>query len=135
MPYLPDALLGAKILIVEDEYFLADYVSSVIESAGGSIIGPFASAGAALDFLDQEPNIPSAATLNVHLSDGPSFPVASELAKRGIPFVFLTALSSTSIPSELRSRPLLAKPFAAYQVIQALVTILEDQAAASSNAG
>ena len=125
MFYSSDALAGRDILVVEDEYFLADYITSVIASVGGSFRGPFASANDALAHLAQTNELPKAATLNVKLTDGTSFPVADELSRLGVPFVFITANNATSLPDRFADCPNLAKPFAAYEVVQALVALLE----------
>ena len=44
MPYSLDALAHKAILVAEDEYYLADAIGSVIQSAGGRVQGPFPSA-------------------------------------------------------------------------------------------
>lgn len=129
MPYATSALREKTILIVEDEYFLADYIAAAITSASGVVDGPFASAKAAMAHLASDAARPDAATLNISLSDGTSYPVADELRRLGIPFVFASAYGSASLPARFARTPILTKPFAAYQVVQALAALTEDDAA------
>ncbi|QNE32983.1 response regulator [Sphingomonas sp. NBWT7] len=128
MPYATDALAGQKVLVLEDEYLLADYITSVVESVGATPQGPFASGEDALISLASGDGLPTIATLDVNLLDGPSFKVADELDQLGIPFVFITAYGATSLPNRFAARPVLTKPFAPFQVVQELLALLERHA-------
>mgnify|MGYP003694221943 CR=1 FL=1 len=44
------------------------------------------------------------------------YPVADILAKRGLPFVFVTGYGERSLPEAYRGRPALQKPFQAEQL-------------------
>ena len=124
MPYPIDALLGRSILIVEDEYFLADYIESAIRSAGGDVQGPFASVEEGVAWL-REPHGPvDGATLNVNLADGSSYPLADELMRVGVPFLFASALTDTLLPHRFSNVPLLMKPFTANQVVAAVMDLV-----------
>lgn len=129
MPYPTDALHGRTILVAEDEYYLADYIVSAIQSAGGAVQGPFPSAEQALARLSDPTDPPDAATLNVNLLDGPSYPVADALAEARIPFVFASANNSATLPARFALSPHLSKPFAAYQVVQALLALIDGEPA------
>ena len=50
------------------------------------------------------------AVLDINLAGEVVYPLAFRLAERGIPFVFSTGYSTTTLPSELRDRPLVKKP-------------------------
>lgn len=56
---------GKRVLIVEDEYFLADETRRKLEKAGATVIGPVAGVTAALDLVENEQI--DAAILDVHL--------------------------------------------------------------------
>lgn len=117
-------LNGQRVLVVEDDWFIASYVTEALEQAGAAIVGPVASASDALKRLDEEPP-PHAATLNVRLLDGDSLPVAQRLAELDVPFLFLSAQTAMSLPPEMAARPRLEKPFAAWQVIEAVGGMLD----------
>ena len=51
-----------------------------------------------------------AAVLDVNLSGVMVFPLADDLARRGVPIVFLSGYGMAIIPERLHSLPRLAKP-------------------------
>lgn len=104
-------LKGLKVLIVEDEWLLADHLQAIVEHTGAEALGPVATIEGAMALLDGMPTPPDAATLNVRLVDGPSFPVADRLAAAGVPFAFISANHLDDLPERFAKRPLLAKPF------------------------
>lgn len=112
-------LKGCRVLVVEDDWFIASYVSDALEHAGATVVGPVATAPEALELLEGGPS-PAAATLNVTLLDGDSMPVARRLAELGVPFLFLSAKTGAALPPDMALRPRLEKPFAAYQVVDAV---------------
>jgi DNA-binding response OmpR family regulator len=124
MPFDPSTLGGSRILIANDEWFLAAYISEAVASAGGVALGPVPTVRAALELVISE--LPDAVTLNVRLRDECSFSVADKLVEMRIPFVFV-ADRAVTLPVRLLHVPLLTKPFAAYQVVAALDGILKQR--------
>ena len=104
-----DALTGRRILVVEDEYFLADELDRAVEAAGAVVIGPVPSVEAALDLLVGE-EAPDAAVLDVNLGGALAYPVADALLERGVPFVFTTGYDQSSLPERFAAMPRLQKP-------------------------
>jgi len=76
-------LSGKKILVVEDEYYLATDIARALKAAGAKILRPSPDADAALDVLAEE--TPSVVLLDINLSDRADFRVAAELVKRRSP--------------------------------------------------
>jgi CheY-like chemotaxis protein len=124
-PFVMHALHGKHILVVEDEWLLADEICSAIQSEGGSILGPYASRAEALDALASAPGAPDAATLNVQLVDGESYPVADQLKALGIPFLFASANGRSTLPDRFSRNVLLSKPLGGHRVAQALAVLVE----------
>lgn len=91
-----------RVLVVEDEYFIAEELRHVLSEAGFQVLGPASSNGAALDLLEAE--LPHVATLDVHMGGVRVTPVAERLQQLNIPFV----LASASSTHELSSDPVLA---------------------------
>ena len=58
--------------------------------------------------IDRSPEL---ALLDIHLSRETSYPVADELARRGIPFAFVTAYSRHHLPDRFTGCELVSKPF------------------------
>ena len=115
-----DTLAGRKVLVVEDDYLVAADLAGMLERAGAEIIGPVASVQEALDALGPLPDI---ATLDVQLGEETSFPIADELTKRGIPFIFATG-TAEMIPAKYRSQALCQKPLSDRLILKALIDTL-----------
>ena len=99
---------GKHILIVEDEYFLADETRRKLEELGAIVIGPTANVRNALNLIDQEHV--DAAILDVFLGDELVFAVADELEARQINFVFATGYDPSHIPVKYKGFALCEKP-------------------------
>ena len=94
---MSEALLrGRHILVVEDEYFIADAMQRGLEDIGAQVVGPAASVADALALLDSTPV--NGAILDVKLADETVFPVAEALTARGIPFIFATGYNASDLP-------------------------------------
>ncbi|MBV9558998.1 MAG: response regulator [Bradyrhizobium sp.] len=112
-------LAGRRVLIVEDEYFLADDLAHALRALGAEIIGPTGEFNEARQFL----NISSAidgALLDINLRNEMIFPLARELRVRRVPFTFTTGYDRTSLPSDLRDVPIWEKPLNIQAVARSL---------------
>ena len=58
--------------------------------------------------------------LDVNLAGELSYPVASALRARGVPFFFITGYGSAGLPAELAEAVVLPKPFAPEQLANAI---------------
>jgi len=119
---------GARVLVVEDDAFIAFDLADHLRLAGFTVVGPAASAAEAMRLLGEAPC--DAAMLDVHL--GPretSELVAVELKARGIPFVTVTGYSHEQRPPAFDGAPVLSKPVPPANLIAALSRCLRDAAA------
>ena len=82
-------LRDRRVLIVEDEYMLAQDLRHELEDVGTVVIGPAPSIGKALDLISAEQGI-DVAVVDVNLGGEMAYPVADALLARRIPFVFTT---------------------------------------------
>jgi CheY-like chemotaxis protein len=104
------ALFGRTVLVVEDNYLIAEHVCGVLENAGCTVLGPVARVGRGLELARAAAGV-DGAVLDINLDGQLCFPVSEALAARAIPFIFMTGYDDrTIIPSEFRSAPVLAKP-------------------------
>jgi len=102
-------LSGARILVVEDSYFVALAISKILKGLGCIIVGPAPSVAAGLEVLEREGC--DAAVLDINLGSETAEGVAKVLAERQIPFLFITGYSSPRmLAPEFRSQPQLTKP-------------------------
>lgn len=107
-------LHGKRILVVEDEYFIASDLKRTLKKEGATLIGPVGVLSQAL-MLIEEPM--DAALLDVNLSEELSFPLADRLKDRDIPFMFLTGYDDWALPEKYRQTVRLVKPFAPQSVV------------------
>jgi CheY-like chemotaxis protein len=118
-------LADQRVLVVEDEYYLAADTAEALQRAGATVLGPFASEQGALDKIKSE--APTIALLDINLGRGPSFDIARVLKQRGIPLVFITGYNEEIIPSEFEYAPRLQKPVDARQILNLLARALKLQ--------
>lgn len=114
-----DAAPG-RVLVAEDEFLIALELAQSVESAGYEAIAPVATAEEALRHASHLPDLVGA-ILDLSLRDRDAFEVASVLAARQIPFVFLTGRSPSLIPKTWSGIPTFSKPCDASTVVAELV--------------
>lgn len=114
-------LAACRVLIVEDEYALADELSSELSRAGAVVIGPVGHLQGALDLAKTETAI-DLAVLDVNLRGESVFPVADLLAARGVPMVFATGYDALSIPPRFAHFATFVKPVAISTLIKAVIS-------------
>lgn len=107
-----------RILIVEDEYYLAADLAAAVAATGAEVVGPVgtladaeaALAGGAID----------RAVIDVNLHGAMSFPLAEKLEAAHIPYLIATGYSAESLPEKFRGKPRLEKPFRPERVAAAI---------------
>lgn len=110
-------LEGKSVLIVEDNFLIAQELRSMILDAGGKVLGPVSSAHMAAQFLEDIEGI-DVAILDVRLADNSTcFPIANELKTLGVPFVIASAYDPSILPQELKTTAYLQKPFMADDLV------------------
>jgi len=112
-------LRGVKVLVVEDDPFVALDIMKMLSQAGAEIIGPAMSVERAVELAEKE-HI-DCAVLDIRLGDQLVFPAAAVLRRRGVNIVFYTAQADPEALS--RNWPgakVLSKPAASRMLVQAL---------------
>ncbi len=110
-------LNGLRILVVEDDYYLATDARTVIEDAGGKVVGPFATAEEARAALDADGV--DLAVIDINLGNGPSFDLARHLGSSKLPFLFATGYDQAVVPDDLKTIVRLEKPFRPAELVSA----------------
>ena len=118
-------LAGRSVLIVEDEAPIALHLAAAIQRAGATVVGPAATVGQAHAVMAD--NRIDGALLDIRLRNETSFPLADVLAVLGVPFVFVSGLSSALMPYPHRERPLFDKPYETEAVIEALARLIDQR--------
>ena len=111
-------LAGKHVLIVEDEYFVADEVRRALEKAGAVVVGPAPSVEIGMHLIDD--NNVDGAILDIRLDGETVFPIAERLQDLGIPFVFATAYMQADIPERYGGYYLCEKPAELSAIAEAL---------------
>lgn len=98
-----------RILVVEDEPFVALTLVDTLFELGFVVAGCVANVPAALELIGRERI--DGALLDVNLGSQKIDPVADLLAKRACPFIFTTGYGRSGIPAAYADRAVLQKPF------------------------
>jgi CheY-like chemotaxis protein len=116
---LPVSLEGLSVLIVEDNFLLAEVTKGLLEESGCRVVGPVGRLESGLKLAQDEQL--DGALLDINLHGEYSFAIAEVLRERGVPFMFVTGYEDQSIvPSSLRSATRLDKPVADEELIDSL---------------
>lgn len=111
---------GRRILVIEDEYLVAQIVVDLLEDAGAEVLGPIGWLEEALSFIEDVSNRFDAAVLDVNLHGKKSYPLADALARRAIPFTFATGYGREFIDEAYRDYPRCEKPLNQSVLVAAL---------------
>ena len=85
-----------RVLVVEDEYFLASDLEKALRAGGTEVIGPIAGLESARDQVAQGGF--DVAVLDIDLRGQATYVIADELRSANIPFLFATGYSEAAIP-------------------------------------
>lgn len=123
-----------RILIVEDEWLVAESLRRVLERHEFEVTGIAADAASAIQEVERRP--PDLALLDMRLRAGSGTEVAAALGARKIPFVYVTAHSDgRTIEQAGSTRPagFVVKPFTELQVLAAVRIALASAASATED--
>jgi DNA-binding NtrC family response regulator len=102
-------LRGARILVIEDEYYIADDFRRVLTDAGAQVVGPVSTLSTANEAIDRGEFDCAVVDLNLH---GQSAACCAErLLKEGKSFAIATGYGSDSVPETMKAIPRIEKPF------------------------
>ena len=125
-------LHDVRVLVADDEPFIAFAIAAGIEDAHGEVIGPCASLEEIFDLLSGQP-LPNAAILDLHLVDGEVTPAAEHLLDREVHVILHSGLT---LPSRLLDRlPTLVscpKPTAPEMLVRRLREMVDVRAKGSA---
>ena len=105
----PLSLSGTRVLVVEDEYFIADDVRRILSGAGAEIVGPVATVAKAQQAIDRA-NF-DCVVLDLTLQGESAIPVADRLVADSHVFAIATGYGSPAIPEHLKGLPRIEKPY------------------------
>ena len=106
-----------RVLILEDDPFIALDLQAIVEGQGHDVVGVFDSLAEAREHLGVGFDY---ALLDIDVRDGKSFEIAAALLKRRIPFAFVSASMPSELPSDLRGAAFIPKPFHEAAIVRTL---------------
>jgi len=102
-------LCGLRILVVEDNFLVAEDLRELLSRHGCDVVGPVPRVEQGLGLLAEREL--DGAVLDINLGAETCFPIAAALQERRVPFLFLTGYSDRLfIPSSFLEVPMLSKP-------------------------
>jgi CheY-like chemotaxis protein len=116
---VPSVLSHNRILVVEDEYFIAMSLKEWLENEGYVVLGPVPSVEKAVNLIEAETDI-DGAVLDVNLGGAFAYPVADRLLVRDIPFVFTSGYEDGVLRSRYPQIRICQKPYIPADVEEAL---------------
>jgi DNA-binding response OmpR family regulator len=103
-----DTLRGRRLLIVEDEYLLAQDLTEYFQQLGVEVIGPVGSVSEALKLLNLIEV--HGAILDINLRGERVYPVADALRQKRVPFIFASGYGGETEPAAYADVPRCIKP-------------------------
>lgn len=114
-----------RILLVEDEELVALELSTELSRLGWAVVGPAATLAEAEALLSKHVD---AAVLDVNLRGRPVYPVAEQLERLHVPFVFCTGYEMADPQGRFPDVPVIRKPAQPAAISAALSDLLKAQA-------
>jgi DNA-binding response OmpR family regulator len=124
-------LVGARVLVAEDDALVALDLMTTLQTAGYVVVGPVSSVAEARTIIDGEP--PDAALLDLQFADAgaDAAPVAAALLAGDVPFAVLTDGDGLELEPALAGAPRLAKPVRPEALLSTVHDLLEGREAPS----
>jgi CheY-like chemotaxis protein len=105
-----------RILVIEDEALLSMDIEASLIEAGYAVVGPAATVERARQLVAEERL--DGALVDANLSGNPVDDLVAALARRNIPFAFVTGYGRDALPEGFREAALLSKPFSSKALLQ-----------------
>jgi DNA-binding response OmpR family regulator len=101
-------LAGYRLLVVEDDYFVAQDLCTTLRDYGATVLGPAPSLSSARSLA--RALRPDCVLLDINLDGELAFDLARELQAHGMRTVFTTGYDASFVPQHLRDTVCLQKP-------------------------
>jgi CheY-like chemotaxis protein len=123
-PESPGPLTGRRVLVIEDEYFLADDIVRALTALGAWIVGPYGDLEEAAEVVDRDIAI-DAAVVDINLRDEMAFPLVRVLRSRKVPVVVTSGYDRSSIEPEFQDVRWWSKPLDIKTMAHELTSMIE----------
>ncbi len=123
---------GLRVLVVEDDYFIADEICSTLRENGAEVVGPSPDVERSLQLIRSKEI--DCAVLDINLQGSFAFGLANELRQRGTPAIFATGYDVSVLPSEFSGCVRLEKPVSLRGLLRAVEAACGHRRALTSDA-
>jgi CheY-like chemotaxis protein len=124
---------GRRILVVEDDLLVVADLVDTLHAMGADVVGPIENIEKALERLDKLPDI-AGAVLDVSVQGRMVFPLADELDRRNVPYVFSTGYDNSIVPAQYSDIKRFSKPADERQIVSILLEAVQNPSNASGPA-
>ena len=114
------SMKDCRVLIIEDEYFLADDLVKALQALGAHVIGPVSELPDAISVQRDDFDV---AVIDINLRGYLAYPIADELMRIGKPFIFTTGYGADTIPHRFRQVQRFEKPYELENVTAAVTEL------------
>lgn len=120
IPFGPGPLKGLMVLVAEDDAWVAERISLILEEEGGRLLGPCRSVAEARELLARY-NV-QFVLIDLNLADNFADELVADAVKREIPYVLITGYEA--FPSNVHEGAIavLRKPFARRRLIELMTS-------------
>ena len=118
-------LEGCRVLVVEDEYLLADDIDKELRRRGARVVGPIADLREAEEQISRDGF--DVALIDINLRGEQSWAIADELLRDKIPFGFVTGYGQEIVPERFRHTPMWQKPIDASEIAEGIQLLCPHQ--------
>lgn len=113
----PGPLAGCRILVVEDEFLIADELARALAHEGAEVLGPAPTLAQAMAAAADPIH---AAVLDINLGGSLAWPVVDLLLARSVAVTLVSGYDAASVPARYAHLPRWAKPVAMRELARAL---------------
>jgi CheY-like chemotaxis protein len=114
------SLLGSRILVIEDDFLIAEVVLELLSEAGAHALGPIGTVEDGLSFIAEHAHSLDHVILDLDLHGRKSYPIARMLAGLKLPFIFVSGYSPDTVESPFRGFPHCEKPIRSAALLKML---------------
>ena len=112
-----------RVLVVEDNYLIAEDVAEVLREVGIYVVGPVGKFQEACHIVQDTPL--DCAVLDINIVGGTAFPLIDVLIQSNVPVLLMTGYDQEELPVKYRSLPLIQKPLLQGDVVGAFKKLFE----------
>ena len=102
-------LQNLRVLVLEDDYFIANDIAGWLRRAGASVVGPVATLSQAIETIECEKL--DFAVVDLKIEGSIALDILERLDRTGVPYILSTGYDPELVPKHLAHAPILVKPY------------------------